>query len=115
MFERLGFNTSPYLLATVLTALVGLFLFLGREATDGMNRILMVGLVLAYVLLVALSWSDISKENLAYTDWNKALFIMPVFIVSFGYHNLVPTISGYLNRDKKRFAWALSSGHSFHF
>jgi tyrosine-specific transport protein len=102
MFERLGLNTSPYLLATVLTALVGFFLFLGREATDGMNRILMIGLVLTYILLVALSWAEISTENLSYRNWDKALFIMPVFIVSFGYHNLVPTISGYLNRDKKK-------------
>ncbi len=101
-FGRFGLENSPILFSILLTGLVGLFLFLGPAATDGANRILMVGLMGAYLLLITLSAPSITTENLSYVNWKEALFILPPFIVSFGYHNLLPSLSSYLKKDKKK-------------
>jgi len=101
-FERFGIGNSPLLFSILLTGLVGFFLFLGAESTDKVNRLFMVGLIAVYLLLISFSLPSIQLDNLTHIDWNKSLFILPPFIVSFGYHNLIPSLATYLQKDKKK-------------
>ena len=109
-FSRIGLENSPLIFSAVLTSFVGFFLFLGPAATDGVNRWLMLGLVVAYLLLIFLSIPSIQMEHLSYVNWKKSLFILPPFIVSFGYHNLLPSLSSYLQKDKKKIKIAILAG-----
>lgn len=40
-------------------------------------------------------------EQLSHIDWSLSFFIIPFIVTSFGYHNLVPSISNYLRADRK--------------
>lgn len=111
------FNSSfsPIIPLSVLIFILGVFIYLGTESTDKINRLLMVGLVIAYFILVAISLPFVRQENLAFTDWKETLFIIPPFIVSFGYHNLVPSLGAYLKRNAKALRWAVIIGSSLPF
>lgn len=99
----------------VLMGALGFFIYLGTESTDTINRILMVGLIVAYFFLIALSLPYVERSNLSYVDWKETLFIIPPFIISFGYHNLIPSLGGYLKRDAKALRWAIILGSAIPF
>jgi len=94
----------------VVTLLFGIFVYLGMRAVDLFNRVLMVGLVISYILLIALGIPHVKMEYLKFTDWSVATMVLPVMIISFGFHNLVPSLTTYLNGDAKRLRLAIILG-----
>jgi tyrosine-specific transport protein len=75
---------------------------MGTHLVDLCNRTMMIGLVASYVVLVAIGASHVEPEYLKHVDWNVALAIAPFMIISFGFHNLIPSLTTYLNYDVKR-------------
>lgn len=87
-------------LGSVLTVvLFGYAIYKGTREVDFFNRIFFIGLILGYALLVFLGISAISKENLAKMNWSYAAPVLPAMIISFGYHNLIPSLNTYLKGD----------------
>lgn len=86
----------------VFIAIFGLFVYLGTGAVDRFNRLLMLGLVLSYILLVVTGLPYVNLELLKHTDWSATTLVIPAMIVSFGFHNLVPTLTTYLHGDARR-------------
>jgi tyrosine-specific transport protein len=111
----LGMQISPLIPLTILIGILGFFIYLGTAGTDKINRLLMVGLVLTFFFLIALSLPYVNGENLTHTDWKETFFIIPPFIISFGYHNLIPSIGSYLKRNAKAMRWAVIIGSSIPF
>lgn len=100
--ETIGLELPNWLGVVAMVGIFGGMVFQGTQTVDKFNRLLMFGLIATYVLLVGLGISHINPDNLKHTDWSVALFMVPVLIVSFGYHNLVPSLSEYLGYDVKR-------------
>lgn len=94
----------------LMIALFGVMIYAGTGTVDRFNRILMFGLILTYVLLVAMGNSHIQKNLLKHQDWSAVFFVIPAMIISFGFHNLIPSLTSYLNRDRKRLCIALLIG-----
>lgn len=93
----------PDWIGSLVCALVlGIFLYCGTRTTDIFNRILMAGLMGSYVALVLVATPHVTVKNLAYQNWNPSLGLLPIMIVSFGYHNLVPSLATYMNRNAQR-------------
>lgn len=88
----------------------GILLYLGTGAVDWFNRILMIGLIVAYGALIIAGYPHVKKEFLEYKNWNYATAVIPVVIVSFGFHNLIPSLTTYFKRDVKALKWALVIG-----
>jgi tyrosine-specific transport protein len=82
----------------VLSLIIGLIVYLGTQAVDKINRFLMVGLIATYVALVALGMPHVNSSLLTHRNWGPTLFAIPVIIVSFGFHNMIPSITTYLRR-----------------
>jgi tyrosine-specific transport protein len=70
----------------------------------------MAGLIFTYFLLIALGIPHIKAENLAYTNWELAPWLLPVMIISFGFHNMIPSLKTYLGGDVKRVRMAVICG-----
>jgi tyrosine-specific transport protein len=85
-----------------LSTLFGVLVYLGTKAVDLFNRFLMLGLIVSYVLLVGMGHSHVNLDYLKYRDWSEAVFVLPVMIISFGFHNLVPSLTTYLKRNRNR-------------
>lgn len=80
----------------IVTFFFGLILYKGTRFMDGVNRILMVGLALGYLALISMGAPKIDTQFLAHYQWKDALFIAPIMVISFGYHNLIPSMRKYL-------------------
>lgn len=93
----------PPVSGTILSGIIlGLVLFAGTRAVDYLNRFLMIGLIISYVALVAMGIEQVNVEYFSYERWGTAFFALPAMVISFGFHNLVPSLTTYLNRDVSR-------------
>ncbi|WP_039356104.1 amino acid permease [Candidatus Protochlamydia amoebophila] len=107
-----GFNYSfPQGLGSALFCLLfGVLIYLGIGAVDWFNRFLMSGLILTYVCLMITGIPYIDASLLKHQDWNAATLVLPAVIVSFGFHNLIPSLTTYLNSDRKTLLKAILIG-----
>ncbi|OGN64184.1 MAG: hypothetical protein A3E80_04405 [Chlamydiae bacterium RIFCSPHIGHO2_12_FULL_49_9] len=85
-----------------LLFLFGIFVYLGTQAVDWVNRLLMAGLILAYFLLAAFVPSHMDFSYLLHVDYSAIWIAVPVMITSFGFHIIIPTLTTYLHHDKKK-------------
>lgn len=84
---------------------VGAIIYLGPRRVDGFNRLLVLGLVITYFILVFVASPSIKLVNLeAGRDPVALLFALPIALTSFGYHVIVPSIRSYLKSDAKKIA-----------
>jgi tyrosine-specific transport protein len=109
------------LIATFLpiTPLIGIMVFLtilfigmvqGTYALDYFNRFLMAGLGLSYLALLIFGLPAVNLENLKGGDFFETIPILPILIVCFGFHNLIPSLVRYLDRDVKKLRLAILFG-----
>ncbi len=77
--------------------LFALLLFFGTGVVDWCNRLLMLALMIAYLLLVVNGASHVNSSFLAHKHWNAVTAAIPAAIVSFGFHNLIPSLSNYFH------------------
>lgn len=100
--ERGMHIAMPLWIANIFsTVILGFILYFGIKAADKFNRIFMLGLVICYGIFVAIGAPYVHSEYFQYENWEFAPVVLPLVILSFGYHNLVPSIANYLYRDVK--------------
>lgn len=103
--------SMPHWMASLLFVVTfGYFIFLGTKAVDGFNRILMIGLIATYCAIVLMGSSHVNFHYLLHYDWSASIFVIPVMIISFGFHNLIPTLKNYFQGDLKRLRWTIIIG-----
>jgi tyrosine-specific transport protein len=105
-------SIAPFLGSLVFCALLAVALVHGARACDLMNRVLMIGLFIGYLMLVVLGWGHVEGRYLAFENWPMALRAVPVLVISFGFHNLMPTLVYYLQRHKTYLRLAILLGTS---
>lgn len=94
----------------LMIVIFAVLIYLGTVAVDHFNRFLVLGLVVSYILLVFLGGSHVNNDYLKHKDWTASVIVIPAMIVSFGFHNLIPSLTTYLNHDAKRLKVALVLG-----
>jgi len=100
--EDFGFDLPRWVGSFLFTALFALMIYYGTSAVDRFNRILVAGLCLSYILLIFLGSSHIETDYLLHRDWWGITLAIPVMIVSFGYHNMIPSLTTYLDHAKRK-------------
>jgi len=105
-----GYTMPHWLGPFCLPLIFGFFVYLGTLGVDVINRILMLGLCVSYLLLVGFLPEHIDGALLTHVDWDPTLMIFPVVITSFGYHIIIPSLTTYMNHDKKKLRWILVVG-----
>ena len=111
-FLNQNFGLTPaHWKLTMLVALLGIqLLFLGTHAIDLFNRSLMAGFILSYLCLLAFGFPFVDVSQLERQEWSSAWILFPPMIISFGYHNLIPSLTTYLDRDRKALRLVLVVG-----
>lgn len=105
-----GIAIPPAASSFAMTLLFGTIVFFGTALVDRFNRALILGLALTYLLLITLGIFKIDPNNLLHRDWSSALMIIPIMIVCFGYHNLIPSLTTYLKRDVQKLRMTILVG-----
>lgn len=85
--------------AIPLLVIFGFFVYQGTRSVDYVNRILMGGLVLAYVAMVFFLTPHVNSNLLLHVDWQYVLIGVSVIATSFGFHIIIPSLTVYLERD----------------
>lgn len=96
--------------STAATVLFACVIYLGTKEVDTLNRLFIIGLLIGYVMLLFLGASSIDFINLKQMNWSFAAPVLPAMIISFGYHNLIPSLSVYLKGDVKGLRRAILIG-----
>lgn len=98
---RLHFNweVAGWKISLFSTLIVGFIIFFGHWLTVTLNRLLMFGLVIAYVGLVAIISPHIEPKNLMHVDASNAILSLPIMMVAFGFQNLIPSLTDIYRAD----------------
>lgn len=98
LFEKLGVVCSRPVVTTFYVALFSTVVFIGFKCVDFLNKILMIGLFVAFGVLMVrvLPQVDVSF----YTEPSQPLALwqaLPLLVAAFGFHLLIPSLRTYLN------------------
>jgi tyrosine-specific transport protein len=85
--------------------------YIGTHLVDHVNKALMIGLIVSYCFLVFVALPYVSKENLAFADYNNLFATIPILLICFGYQNLVPSLTYYLEKQVKTIRFAIIIGN----
>lgn len=101
---------DPFWVGLIFTIVLGWIVYLGTKTVDVTNRVLMMGLIVAYVGMIVLGIKQVDLSLLMSRNWNYLILPLPVLIVSFGFHNMIPTISAYMGGDVKKIRQTILGG-----
>ena len=105
-----GWTLPDWIGPFMLPLVFGVFIYMGTEQVDVVNRVLMLALFISYILLAGFIPTHVSGELLERVNWKPFAFGLPIVITSFGYHIIIPTLSTYMNHDRKRLKKVLIIG-----
>jgi len=105
-----GWKIPPSMAFFSLPILFGVFVYFGTLGVDYINRILMVGLIISYFLLIGFLPSHLDPKLLLHQDYPPLLLAAPVIITSFGFSIIIPTLTTYLHHDRKKLRLVLWVG-----
>lgn len=91
----------------LLTSIGAFLIYYGTKAVDHFNRICMYLLFISFFYFLFKSLDLANADNLEHSDWSYLLFLVPFFITSFGFHNMLPTINEYLNGNKMQMIYTI--------
>lgn len=101
---------SPATSILILVIVSFLILNCGVEIINQINLIFMIFLFLSFFMLIEQSIFHMNISNLANVKLDRMIFLFPFLIVSFGYHNLLPSIRNYLDCDDNKLAKSIFIG-----
>ena len=81
---------------------IGLIIFLGITKVDGLNRILILGLIGSFVGLTSLTIPYINTHYFLYSKPSLLFFALPILTTAFGYQVIIPSLRSYLESDIKK-------------
>jgi tyrosine-specific transport protein len=105
-----GWHINPWLGSLAFSLLFGILIYLGTGAVDWFNRFLMLGLIVSYVCLIVVGAPYVNTQLLKHQDWEAVTMVIPAVIVSFGFHNLIPSMTTYFKGHIRSLKWAIFVG-----
>ena len=110
-FQNSFHTTFPVWLGSLTFVLLfGWIVYLGTRKVDLFNRGLMLGKIGFFVLLVIAGISYITPSYLLRTDPIYATSALPLLVIAFGFHNMIPSLTAYLKGDLKRVRLTIIGG-----
>ena len=97
-----GYSLPHWLAPFSLPIIFGGFIYFGTRGVDIINRALMIGLILSFVFLIFFLPEQVDPQNLLHFDFPAIGLALPVVITAFGYHIVIPSLTTYMQRDRKK-------------
>ena len=103
-FFQINFHSSlpGWIGSLIFVVLFGWVVYLGTRRVDLFNRGLMVGKISCFVLLVAAGAYYVNSSLLLRAEPAYAASSLPLLVIAFGFHNMIPSLTAYLKGDLKR-------------
>ncbi len=94
----------------VFGGIFGIIVAKGAKAIDRVNLSLTIAMIIAYVTLLSSGSSEVSSNLLARANWPGFYLALPILFGAFGYHNVIPSVCTYLNRERKSIRLSIVCG-----
>lgn len=103
-FLQQTFNIAfpAWLGSALFVALFGTIVCFGTRKVDLTNRGLMFGKIGFFILLVVVGVFYVQPRLLTRMDPVYVASALPLLVISFGFHNMIPSLTAYLKGDLKR-------------
>ncbi len=95
--------------------LFGSVVYFGTRGVDLFNRFLMVGKIGFFVLFVLLGIQYVQPAFLTRSNPEYAISSLPLLIIAFGFHNIIPSLTSYFKGNLKRVRITILGGSSLAF
>jgi tyrosine-specific transport protein len=79
-----------------------IIIYFGTKPVDLVNRVFMAGLIICYFSMIFFGISKIDFSLYFHVDFKYFLLPSAVLITSFGFHNMIPSLTAYMKGDLKR-------------
>lgn len=103
-------STESFWIYWIFAAFFGGIVAVGSRVIDRVNGILMMGMLISYCMLLATGSQQVQLEYLVRSYWPITIFAAPTLFSAYGYHNIIPSIASYLNRNVKNLRKAIVGG-----
>ncbi len=109
-FQSMHIAFPPWLGSLLFVVLFGTIVCFGTRKVDLTNRGLMFGKIGFFVLLVLVGVFYVQPQLLARAEPVYAASALPLLVISFGFHNMIPSLTAYLKGDLKRVRLTILGG-----
>jgi tyrosine-specific transport protein len=114
--ERItGYSFAHIICVVPLLIIFGLLLRQGIKVIDEINRVLMAGLAISFVLLLGLSFQHVKLEYLEAYNLKYVLPSLSTVVTAFGFHIIIPSLVHYLHGNVRQLRIAIWVGSSIPF
>lgn len=86
----------------LFVCLFGWIIYLGTRRVDFFNRGLMIGKLGFFLVLIAIGLFYVKPTLLLRADPQYGVAALPLLVIAFGFHNMIPSLTAYLGGDLKR-------------
>ncbi|MCB1136228.1 MAG: hypothetical protein KDK78_08175, partial [Chlamydiia bacterium] len=111
----LGIAAPPSIEHLLFGLLFSGIVFAGARAVDRLNQVLVLGMLISYVLLVLVGSQGIQEALLSFRQWKGVYFVAPTLFGAYGFHNIIPSMTNYLNRNVAHLRLAILGGTTITF
>lgn len=111
----LHYPISRHLGIVTCVAFVGAMAYAGTRTLAGISRLFILGLMISFCALLSFAFPHVNTSQLKQINWVMTLPTIPLFLVSFGYQNLIPTLTYYAQKNIKTLRLAIFIGNSIPF
>lgn len=106
----LGIDISKTVGAFLFVGLFGSIFYFGNKTVGRVNTVLFLAMVGAYLALVGMGIDEVKPELLTYHNWRPAWLAIPLFLTSFSFQTMVPSLTPYLKRNAPGLRYAIIGG-----
>lgn len=99
LLAKINISMPEYLSFFVFSGIFGLIVYVGAKAIDRVNWLLMTGLFLSYFILTTLGSTEVQTKLLKHQNWSLSFIAAPTLFSAYGYHNIIPSLSGYMKKN----------------
>lgn len=101
--------------ALAFVFLFGMTFYFGNLIVGRVNAIFFIAMIGSYVALVAVGAREVKPALLTYQHFPSAFFAIPIFLTSFSFQTMVPSLPPYLKRNAPRLRLAIIGGTTLAF
>ncbi len=112
-FKSIGISFPIWVGSLFFVLFFGWIVYFGTRSVDLVNRFLMAGKITVYIALLVFGLGYVEVKLLKEVHLEYAFAALPILVISFGFHNLIPTLSHYLGGDTKRIRKSIIGGVLF--
>lgn len=113
LFRISSTNLPSWLGAVMFTCFFGAVAYQGTKVVDYCNRVFMIGKIVSYLGVIFLGLYYVDFNKLMYQQPKLSFFSLPLLVIAFGYHNMIPTLMTYVKNDARQLKKIILTGSLF--